>query len=119
MPAHASEVFDISDAYVEQLAVLDPCTATYAGIPGHDHELTDYSPAGVAARVQLARDTIAALDRAAQDTDADRLAAGVMKDRLQREINFYDAQEELRPLRIIGSPVQGVRQCFDLMSFES
>jgi uncharacterized protein (DUF885 family) len=119
MPADASAVFGISDAYCEQLAALDPCTATYAGIPGHDHELTDYSPAGVAARVQLARDTIAALDAAPQDADADRLAAGVMRDRLERDVKFYDAQEDLRRLSILGSPVQSVRQVFDLMSFEN
>ena len=42
-----------------------------------------------------------------------------MRDRLQRELELHEAQEDLRPLRIIGSPVQGVRQCFDLMSFET
>ena len=41
-----SEVFDIADRYCEQLGALDPCSATYAGIAGHDHEMTDYSPDG-------------------------------------------------------------------------
>jgi uncharacterized protein (DUF885 family) len=112
-------VYEISDDYVERLAVLDPCTATYAGISGHDHEITDFSPAGTAARVQLAHDSIAALDRAPIDNDRDRVAAAVMRDRLQNDVDFFEAKEDLRPLRIIGSPVQEVRQCFDLMKFDT
>jgi uncharacterized protein (DUF885 family) len=114
-----SEVYDISDHYVEELARLDPVTATFAGIAGHDHELTDYSPEATEARVDFARTTLSALERAPQDDDADRLAAAVMRDRLRRDVDFFDAREDLRPLRVIGSPVQTVRQCFDLMSYES
>jgi uncharacterized protein (DUF885 family) len=114
-----SEVYDISDRYVEELAALDPFTATGAGIAGHEHEVTDLSPAGIEERVAHTRTTLAALDAAPQDTDADRIAASVMRDHLQRELDFHDAQEDLRALRIIGSPVQEVRQVFDLMSFET
>jgi len=120
MPSNGERsVYEISDDFVERFAALDPCTATSAGIAGHDHEMTDFSPAGNNARVQLARDAIAALDAAPQDTDRDRLAAAVMRDQLQTEIDFFDAREDLRPLRVIGSPVQEVRQCFDLMRFDT
>ncbi|HYL50604.1 MAG TPA: DUF885 domain-containing protein [Acidimicrobiia bacterium] len=112
-------VYEIADRYVEQYAALDPCGATYLGVAGHDHEMTDFSPDATAERVQLARDTIAELERAPKDDDNDRLAAAVQRDRLQRDVDFFDAQEDLRPLRIIGSPVQEVRQCFDLMSYET
>ena len=53
-----SDVFAIADRYVDAIAALDPISATGAGIAGHDDELTDYSPAGAAARAQLARDTL-------------------------------------------------------------
>jgi uncharacterized protein (DUF885 family) len=109
----------IADRYVERAAALDPCTATYAGVAGHDHEMTDFSPDAVATRVQHARDTLTELAKVTIDNDDDRVAAEVMKDRLQLEIDLFDAGEELRPLRIIGSPVQEVRSCFDLMSFDS
>ena len=33
------------------------CAATDAGIPGHDHEITDWSPAGAAARLDRADQT--------------------------------------------------------------
>jgi uncharacterized protein (DUF885 family) len=114
-----SEVFDIADRYCDQLGALDPCSATYAGIPGHDHEMTDYSPSGVARRVDLVRDTLAALAAAKQETDDDRLAASVMTERCSLDVEQYETRERLRDVRIIGSPIQSARQCFDLMRLET
>jgi uncharacterized protein (DUF885 family) len=114
-----SEVFDIADRYCVELGALDPCSATYAGIPGHDHEMTDYSPAGSARRADLVRDTLAALAAAPKDSDDDRLAASVMTERCTLDVEQYDARERLRDIRIIGSPIQSARQCFDLMRLET
>lgn len=114
-----SEVFAIADRYVAEFAALDPIAATAAGIKGYDDRLTDYSPAGADARAALARDAIAALERAPRETDTDRIAANVMRERLQVGIEQHDAGERLRDLRIIGSPIQSIRQCFDLMSYET
>ena len=114
-----SEVYEIADRYVLAYAALDPIAATDAGIAGHEHELTDFSPDASDARNQLDRDTIAELERASQDDDRDRIAAGVMKERLQLQIALHEAGEELRSLRIIGSPVQDIRACFDLMAFDT
>ena len=46
-----------TDQFVEDLAALDPLTATFAGIAGHDDVLPDLSPDGFGAReaLQLAR----------------------------------------------------------------
>jgi len=41
-----SRIFDISHRYVDEIAALDPNLATAIGVPGHERELTDYSPAG-------------------------------------------------------------------------
>ena len=113
-----SEVFDIADRFCDRLGALDPCSATYAGIPGHDHEMTDYSPAGTAARVDLVRETLAALDIATYENDDDRRAADVMRERFALDLEQYDAGERLRDIRILGSPIQSARQCFDLMHLE-
>jgi hypothetical protein len=40
----SSPVYKLSDQYINQLAALDPAAATYMGIAGHDHEMTDFSP---------------------------------------------------------------------------
>jgi uncharacterized protein (DUF885 family) len=114
-----SEVFDIADRFCDRLGALDPCSATYAGIPGHDHEMTDYSPAGTAARIDLVRETLAALDGAEHTGDDDRRAADVMRERFTLELEQYDAGERLRDVRIIGSPIQNARQCFDLMRLDT
>jgi uncharacterized protein (DUF885 family) len=114
-----SEVFDIASDYCDKLAALDPCSATYVGIAGYDDEMTDYSPEGVARRVDLARTTLATLATAVDASDDDRLAKNVMTERLTLEIEQYEADERLRDVRIIGSPIGDARQCFDLMSFET
>jgi hypothetical protein len=43
-------VDDRTDQYVEDVVALDPLTATFAGIPGHDDRLPDLSPSGHDAR---------------------------------------------------------------------
>lgn len=59
--------------------------------------------------------TLRALATFARDGEADRLAADVMSAQLQAALDRYDASEWTRELRVIGSPVQAIRQCFDLM----
>jgi uncharacterized protein (DUF885 family) len=114
-----SEVYAVADRYVDRFAALDPCSATNAGVTGHDHEMTDYSPAASDARARLLRDTLAELDGAPIASDADRLCASIMRDRMEVRLALHEAGEEFRPLRVIGSPVQVIRQCFDLMSYDS
>ncbi len=112
-------VFQIADAYVERFATLDPVEATDYGITGHEAEMTDYSPDAADERAQADRDAVAALDAADQRDDRDRIAADSMRERLSVRIDQHDAGERLRDLRVIGSPVQGIRQCFDLMPYET
>ncbi len=119
MPKELSHVYEVADRYVEAFAALDPISATGAGIAGFDDRLTDYSPDASAARAQLARDALSELADAPKDTDADRVAAGVMAERLALSLDQHDAGERLRDVRIIGSPIQSVRQCFDLMAYDT
>jgi uncharacterized protein (DUF885 family) len=114
-----TKIYEIADDFVERSAVLDPISATGEGIAGHDHELTDYSPAGSDARVALARETLAALASAPVAGDRDRIAAEMMRERLDLAVSQNEHGEELRELRVLGSPLQAIRQCFDLMSYET
>ena len=110
---------ELGDQYVERMAALDPVHASVAGVAGHDHELTDYSPAGSEARHALDRETIKELSRQQATNGTDRRAAEVMRERLQVAIDQHEAGDHLRDLRIIGSPFGWIRQCFDLMPRES
>ena len=110
-----SPVFQLADHYVERFSALDPVSATGEGIGGHDHEMTDYSPAGSDERAELDRATLRALAQTTIESDADRVAAEVLRERLELSLEEHDAGERLRDLRVLGSPVQSTRMVFDLM----
>jgi uncharacterized protein (DUF885 family) len=124
MAAHDSEarpmtqLDEIAASHLDRLAEIDPVWATSVGRLDHETELADRSPAGVAARADLARSTLAAAEAAPVEGDRDRVALDVMRDRLSVLLDAYDAGEWVRPLRIIGSPVQSTRMVFDIMAHE-
>ncbi len=43
---------------MDELAALDPITATSLGLPGYERQMTDFSPEGVAAIAALNRRTV-------------------------------------------------------------
>jgi uncharacterized protein (DUF885 family) len=115
LPEGTGPIARLSDRFVARAAALDPIAATFEGIPGHDAELTDYSPDGITERLQLARTTLRELAEERPDDDAERVAAEVLSRYLEVGVDLADADEDLRPLRVIGSPVSEIRLCFDLM----
>lgn len=110
-----SPVFALSEGYVERFAALDPVAATFDGLPGHDAELTDYSPDGIEERLAHDLATLSQLAHATVDGDGDRVAAEVLRTWLQSAIELGELGEHLRPVRVIGSPISEVRIVFDLM----
>ena len=111
----SSPVYKLSDQYITQLAALDPAAATYMGIAGHDHEMTDFSPDGHDARDALDRDTLATLKGLDTTIDADRLAAGVLRESLELSALEHASNEHLRSIRVIAGDVDAARSIFDLM----
>ena len=114
-----TEVFHIAASYVDELCALDPFTATDLGMPGHDDEVTDYSPDGVDASVDLAHRTLRALDQATIENDADRIAVAVMRDRLEAELEGVQAGSPWRQLSNFDSPISFIRMAFDLCPRET
>ncbi len=109
-----SAVFELSDSYVDALAELDPNMATLIGIVGHDHRQTDYSPAGAAARAELDRSTLADLGGLADAGDDDRVARAFMGERLGVAAELFEAGEWMRDINTLVSPLQLVREVFDV-----
>ena len=107
-------VRDLADRYLDRLFPLDPYLATTAGERAYDDQLTDYSADGVAARADLARETLAELARTEAADDADRLCGALLRERLGAELGAFDAGEHLLQLRIFESPVSAIREVFDL-----
>jgi uncharacterized protein (DUF885 family) len=110
-----SAIADLADRYVSRAAVLDPIAATFEGLPGHDEELTDYSPDGINERLAHDRATLAELDQTPVTDEQDRIAAEVLRRYLDIGIDLAVTGEPLRALRILGSPVSDIRMVFDLM----
>jgi len=108
-------IYELSGTYVERLAELDPVAATSRGIVGHDAEMTDYSPDGIASRSELSRTTLAQLRELLPEDERDRVAAGLLSERLRSSLDLDEAGETIRLLQPIGSPFQAVRQVFDIM----
>ncbi len=112
-------VFDLAHAYVDKLAALDPNLATALGIPGHEREMTDYSPDGQAAVAALNRRTATKLGSTPVESEQDRIARAVMLERLAVYADLFEAGEHFSDLNNIASPLQDVRQVFDQMAKET
>ena len=112
-------VQQVSDTYIEEMAALDPISATSWGVSGYDHLLPDFSPEGLEERAGLQRRAVRLLAQAPQRSDADRIAAEVMAERLAASLESHDAGDDYRSLRVLFSPHGMVRQIFDLMRLES
>ncbi|GAA1634137.1 DUF885 domain-containing protein [Leucobacter chromiireducens] len=108
-----SPIDRIAEAWVDTLVEHDPTTGTYIGRRGGG--LPDYSPEGAAAFADAQRSALAALD-AEQPVDAvDAVTRADLTAELRLGLAQYEAGEELRDLNVIESPLQQIRDSFDLM----
>ncbi len=116
---HIRPVDAIADAYVDRFAALDPLAATAAGVPGHEHELTDLSPEGFAAREALARATLAQAEAATPSDEREQVAKDALLERLGLEVERYDAGLPQSQVSVIASELHGLREVFDLMDTDT
>jgi uncharacterized protein (DUF885 family) len=111
-------VDDLANRYVDEWAVLNPTGATFIGIAGYDDALDDLSPEGFEAQAELTRRTIADLDVAEPDTEAEQVAKDAMLERLGLDLARYDAGVTTSDVNVISSPLHGIRMAFDLVPTE-
>ena len=110
-----TDIDRIAEAHLDAEAALSPITATYLGLPGHDAEIDDLSPDGFAAASRLRRETLATLDRATPADDVDRVTLEAMRERLGLAEEIHAAGLDQSEINVIASPLQGVRDVFDIM----
>jgi len=113
-----SHIDEIADGYVERAAAMNPIDATFCGVAGYDDRLPDLSPDGFRAQADLYRETLAALRAETAADEGEQVAKDAMVERLGLAVEFYDAGEATSDLNVIASPLQSVRQVFDLMPVE-
>ncbi|MEO3936067.1 DUF885 domain-containing protein [Dermatophilaceae bacterium Soc4.6] len=105
----------VADAYFDAVVALSPIAATTFGIPGHDEEIDDFSPAGQEARSHLRQATLQQLDLATPVDDIDRVTVAAMRERLGLAEELHAAGVEAMSLNVLASPLQEIRDVFDLM----
>jgi len=93
--------------------------ATSLGLPGGEDRLDDLSPAGIEDSHNLVLSTLDALGDAEPASSAEEIAREVLRERLEVERDVHDSGWLHANLNVIDSPLQGVRQVFDLMPTES
>jgi hypothetical protein len=84
------------------------------GVPGHDTEVTDYSPETTAAQGALRREILQRLSAAPVTGDRDRVAKEAMEDVLTLREELIEAGDHLR-LSGFRNAVTSMRQVFDIM----
>jgi uncharacterized protein (DUF885 family) len=115
----------IADRYVDAACDLDPILATVLGTRPGDDRMPDPSPAGLEAEAELARSTLAQLDRALTDDPAldddpvERRCGRLLRERLGAELAAHEAGEGFRSLNNLFSPLHSMRQVFVLMPAQS
>ena len=105
----------VADAYVDTIVTLSPITATEIGAAGHHHELDDFSPAGLAERAEAARNALLRVEATETVDDVDAVTAAAMRERLGLDLELFEAGEDYAQLNNIASPLQYIRDVFDLM----
>lgn len=105
----------VAEDYLERYVRLSPIEATTLGIAGHDEDLDDLSPEGFAALADLRADTLSRLQAVDPSDEVDIVTVAAMRERLGLAQQMYAAGLDLMSLNVIHSPLQWVRDTFDLM----
>jgi uncharacterized protein (DUF885 family) len=113
-------VSEISDAFVDAFAALDPVRAARSmGVARDSDRLSDYSPDGTAAMLGLVGSTLDELAAATPGDERERLGAGYLEDVCRGEESLLQGGERARLVSTIVGPPASVRMSFDLMPRET
>ena len=118
MTTHRSEIFAISDEYIDALGRMSPMSATALGIPGYDHLLDDLSIAAETKAADYRREVLARVNAMEPIDDIDRIAREVLIERIESSLKLFDSKEAFITYGPIANPVANIRSTFTLMSTE-
>jgi uncharacterized protein (DUF885 family) len=106
----------VAEKWVTTLADLVPTLATYIGVDnGKLGQWEDFSPAGHEAVTNAAKAVVAELSDKAPVDDVDWVTKADLLETLAIEIEKSELKLQLRDVNVIASPVQGIREIFDIM----
>lgn len=105
----------VADAYTDTLVSLNPSLATTLGVPGHETEFQDFSPAGIAGFAEAARKALSELEGLEPQDEVDTVTLHAMQERLGLQLLIHASGWDYADLNNIASPAQDIRSIFDLM----
>ena len=118
MTNHRSEIFAISDEYIDALGRMSPSAATFLGIPGYDHLLDDFSVAAETKVANYRREVLTRVKAMEPIDEIDRIAKEVLIERVEASLQLFDSKEAFITYGPIANPVSGIRSIFTLMNTE-
>ena len=116
---YRSEIFELSDTYIDQSAAMSPMSCTYLGKDMNQDKLDDLSIAGMAKAATLTREVLKRLQALTPIDEIDRIAKTVMEERLSSSLALHDSQEEHVLWNVLTSPPSNIRSIFELMPKKS
>ena len=116
MTTHRSEIFAISDEYIDTLGRMSPMAATTLGIPGYDHLLDDFSIAAETKAADYRRDVLKRIKAMEPIDDIDRIAKEVLIERVEALLKLFDSKESITTYGALTNPGAAIRSVFSLMN---
>ncbi|WP_313025483.1 DUF885 domain-containing protein [Mobilicoccus sp.] len=110
-----TDVDRLAESYTNDHLQLSPLTAIAMGVRVGAEPIDDLSPDGLAARSELRRRTLAAIERSTPVDDVDVVTLDAMRERLSVEEAKHEAHLDAASLDVIASPLQEIRDTLDLM----
>jgi uncharacterized protein (DUF885 family) len=114
MTREPSEIDQIANDWLKKMAEMSPSFATYIGQPGGEDKLDDVSPEAQHREAEEARKVLAQLAAAPVRDKVDEVTLDAMREDLNLGLEIHDAKLYRRNLNVIASPLQGIRDIFDL-----
>src|SRR5699024_9425041 len=108
----------LAEAFVAEMAELDPEIAIYLGLDGDKSKFADLSPRGQEAERELLSRTRSELAGLEPADEVDWVTKTDLLRELDLELDFLDARAAGRDLNNLASPSQNIRMSFDMRSEE-
>jgi uncharacterized protein (DUF885 family) len=104
----------VADRYLDAAVAHDPMTATYLGVLGYDDQLPDLDPDWLATRSTIRQRTLRELAEAQPSDSSDRITVAALRAELEVAETLRGFGVEEADLNNVASPLQSVRDIFDL-----
>jgi uncharacterized protein (DUF885 family) len=114
-----TEIDAIAERWLDTSLDLYPEMRVYLGRPGREGEYGDYSPAGHQQAADAARRALAEIQAAEPTDETDTVTKLDLTRELELEIEKHEAGFWQRDLNNIASPLQNLRDVFDLSATAS